>query len=85
MMSIRAVCIVGAATTIQLSGWLAAAFVAAALVLPWTAVLLANDRPPKRDLRFRRFVGVGQPSRNELTDAAHQPPPAPPTPTVIDI
>ncbi|HJQ01567.1 MAG TPA: DUF3099 domain-containing protein [Jatrophihabitans sp.] len=56
MMTIRAVCIVGAASTFHLSGWLAAAFVVAALVLPWSAVLIANDRPPKQELRFRRFI-----------------------------
>jgi hypothetical protein len=70
MMVIRAACIVGAATTFRLSGWLAAAFVAAALVLPWSAVLIANDRPPKQELRFRRFVGeAGRPPK-ELLEAA---------------
>ena len=56
MMTIRAACIVGAASTFRFSGWLAAAFVIAALVLPWSAVLIANDRPPKQELRFRRFI-----------------------------
>jgi hypothetical protein len=61
MMIIRALCIIGAATTFTYSGWLAAAFVAAALVLPWMAVLIANDRPPKQEVRFRRFLpGTGQ-------------------------
>ncbi|MGX7679874.1 DUF3099 domain-containing protein [Jatrophihabitans sp. DSM 45814] len=55
-MTIRALCIVGAATTVHLSGWLAAGFVGGALVLPWTAVLIANDRPPKQGAQFRRFV-----------------------------
>jgi hypothetical protein len=58
MMIIRALCIVGAATTFHLSGWLAALFVVAAAVLPWAAVLLANDRPAKQELRFRRFAGA---------------------------
>ena len=83
MMIIRAACIVGAATAVQVSGWLAAAFVAAALVLPWSAVLIANDRPPKRELRFRRFVGAGH-GRKELTDSS-APVPEPPQPTVIDL
>jgi Flp pilus assembly protein TadB len=56
MMIIRALCIIGAATTFTFSGWLAAAFVAAALVLPWSAVLIANNRPPKQAVRFRRFL-----------------------------
>ena len=60
MMTLRAVCIVGAASTFSISGWLAGGFVAAALVLPWSAVLIANDRPPKQELRFRRFVGAGE-------------------------
>jgi hypothetical protein len=85
MMTIRAGCIIGAASTFQLSGWLAAAFVAAALVLPWSAVLIANDRPPKRELRFRRFVGAGEPQRPELTDSSQPAPTDPPQPTVIDI
>jgi Protein of unknown function (DUF3099) len=66
MMIIRALCIIGAATTFTYSGWLAAAFVAAALVLPWSAVLIANDRPPKQALRFRRFL-PGRHVGNELT------------------
>jgi hypothetical protein len=56
MMTLRLVCIVGAASTIHVSGWLAAGFVVAALVLPWAAVLIANDRLPKQQLRFRRFI-----------------------------
>jgi len=58
MMTIRAACIVGAACTFHVSGWLAAAFVAAAAVLPWAAVLIANDRPPKKEVQFRRFLGA---------------------------
>lgn len=55
MMALRALCILGAASTFRFSGWLAAAFVVGGLVLPWTAVLIANDRPPKESVRFRRF------------------------------
>ncbi|MFL6162337.1 MAG: DUF3099 domain-containing protein [Jatrophihabitantaceae bacterium] len=94
MMTIRALCIIGAATTFTYSGWLAAAFVAAALVLPWSAVLIANDRPPKQALRFRRFLpgnghnelpagGAAQAGRNpaeEPVRTAEQP-----TPRVIDL
>jgi hypothetical protein len=87
MMALRAVCIVGAASTFSLSGWLAAGFVAAALVLPWSAVLIANDRPPKQELRFRRFVGAGEQAQRQLTSG--QPPvgenPTPSEPRVIDI
>lgn len=57
MMTLRGICVLGAATTYTLSGWLAAAFVVGGLVLPWTAVVMANDRPPKEGVRFRRFFG----------------------------
>ena len=89
MMILRAACIIGAASTFSLSGWIAAGFVAAALVLPWSAVLIANDRPPKQELRFRRFVGGS--AQRQLTSGQPQQtaggaePPEPPEPRVIDI
>ena len=89
MMALRAVCIVGAASTFSISGWLAAGFVAAALVLPWSAVLIANDRPPKQELRFRRFVGGGARAQRQLTSAEPDPaaadPRPPAEPRIIDI
>jgi hypothetical protein len=48
MMSVRALCVLGAALTYQISGWLAAAFAIASVVLPWCAVIIANDGPPKK-------------------------------------
>ncbi|MCW2541724.1 MAG: hypothetical protein JWN95_3449 [Frankiales bacterium] len=66
MMLTRAVCIIGAASTFQISGWLAAAFVIAALILPWVAVLIANDRAPKEAVRFRRFLTPNR-SQHELS------------------
>jgi Flp pilus assembly protein TadB len=66
MMIIRALCIIGAAGTFGFSGWLAAAFVAAAVVLPWSAVLIANNRPAKQAVRFRRFL-PGALGTRELT------------------
>jgi Flp pilus assembly protein TadB len=88
MMALRALCIVGAASTFSISGWLAAGFVAAAVVLPWSAVLIANDRPPKQELRFRRFV-VGDQAQRQLTSGDPQPPaadqPKPAEPRIIDI
>ena len=47
-MSIRAVCVVAAAVTSQVSLWRALAFVAGAVVLPWCAVIVANDGPAKK-------------------------------------
>jgi hypothetical protein len=84
MMTIRAACIVGAATTFRLSGWLAAAFVVAALVLPWSAVLIANDRPPKQELRFRRFIPDGNRPK-ELKPAEPEPAHEHPQPRIIDL
>lgn len=78
MMIIRALCIIGAASTFHFSGWIAAAFVAAALVLPWSAVLIANDGPPKQELRFRRFLGGAGSGPKELTAAATSSRTAPP-------
>jgi hypothetical protein len=92
MMTLRAVCIVGAASTFSVSGWIAGGFVAAALVLPWSAVLIANDRPPKQELRFRRFVGGADRAQRQLTSGQPQPPagdraePSEPSePRIIDI
>jgi hypothetical protein len=67
MMAIRAGCIIGAAMTFNISGWLAAALIAGALVLPWSAVLLANDAPPKQAVKFRRFLGgEGRSGRRQI-------------------
>lgn len=67
MMAIRAACIIGAAMTFNISGWLAAALIAGALVLPWSAVLLANDAPPKQAVKFRRFLGgEGRSGRRQI-------------------
>lgn len=89
-MVVRILCLIGAVATYQLSGWIALAFVVGAMVLPWCAVLIANDRPPKKELQFRRFVPGGHSDVQELTDgsdrqlraedAEHEPPPR-----VIDI
>ena len=57
MMTVRLLCVVGAACTFQISGWLAAAFIVGGMVLPWTAVVMANDRMPKDGVRFSRFHG----------------------------
>jgi hypothetical protein len=73
MMSMRAVCIVAAACTFRISGWLAAGFVVGALVLPWTAVLIANDRPPKQGVRFRRFRGGLDPNAPRQITAGQPP------------
>jgi Protein of unknown function (DUF3099) len=56
MMGIRVVCLVLAATFYR-TPWLMAIFVVGAVALPWMAVLIANDRPPKKALKVHRFGG----------------------------
>ncbi len=58
MMSIRAVCLILAAVLVSLKVpllpvWLVLC-VAAMVLLPWLAVILANDRPPKEQHRLSR-------------------------------
>lgn len=48
MMGMRALCVVAAALTYHVSIWLAFAFVLGGTVLPWCAVILANDGPPRK-------------------------------------
>src|SRR3954468_16025748 len=48
MMASRALCIIAAASTYRGSLWLAIALVVAGTVLPWCAVLIANDGPTKK-------------------------------------
>lgn len=48
MMATRALCVILAACTYHLSFALAITFAIAGVILPWCAVLIANDRPPKR-------------------------------------
>jgi len=48
MMSLRALAIIAAASTYRFSLWLAMAFVVAGTVLPWCAVIIANDGPAKK-------------------------------------
>lgn len=58
MMSTRALCVLLAACTYRLSLVLALAFVVGGAVLPWCAVLIANDRPPKRQRAELGYVTV---------------------------
>ncbi|MGN6607297.1 MAG: DUF3099 domain-containing protein [Jatrophihabitans sp.] len=48
MMGLRAVCVIVAALTYRYSTWVALACVVGGAVLPWCAVIIANDRPPKK-------------------------------------
>jgi hypothetical protein len=62
MMGIRAVCLVLAAVFYRVP-WALPLLVAAAVALPWMAVLIANDRPPKKALRLNRFSRHPAPDR----------------------
>jgi len=48
MMALRALAVIAAASTYRVSLWLAMAFVVAGTVLPWCAVIIANDGPAKK-------------------------------------
>lgn len=54
-MTIRCVSLVIAAFTAQYSVWLMAGFAVLGTVLPWVAVVMANDRPPKKQLDVNRY------------------------------
>jgi len=60
MMSLRFPCLILAVVFIQ-TWWLALAFLVLSIPLPWAAVLIANDRPPKKAekvSRYKRQQGV---------------------------
>jgi hypothetical protein len=48
MMGLRALAVLGAALSYRVSFVLAMAFVVAGIVLPWCAVLIANERPARK-------------------------------------
>ena len=62
MMLTRIVCLIAAAVFYQ-NPWLLAVFVTGAVVLPWMAVLIANDRPPKKAQKVNRYGGHPDPGR----------------------
>jgi uncharacterized membrane protein len=83
MMSIRAVCLILAAVLVSirvplLPLWIGLCVVAMVL-LPWLAVILANDRPPREEHRLSHRLHnarVHEPPPNAITPARE--------PTVID-
>jgi len=62
MMGTRAVCLVLAAVSYR-TWWLMAIFIVGAVVLPWMAVIIANDRPPKKARKVNRYAGHPDPGR----------------------
>ncbi len=55
MMGLRIVCVIVAVLTYHFSIWLALACIVGGAVLPWCAVLIANDRPPRHSSTFVRY------------------------------
>jgi hypothetical protein len=53
-MTLRLFCVV-LAGVFHHTWWLALAFVAVSIPLPWIAVLVANDRPPRKDEQVNRY------------------------------
>ena len=76
-MLLRVVCLVGAALTYRIP-WLMAILAVTAVVLPWVAVLIANDRPPKKAQKVNRYTAP--PDAGRSLDG----PPAPDRPRIID-
>jgi Protein of unknown function (DUF3099) len=57
LMSLRVPALILAAVAYNLwhHGWISLLIIAASVPLPWMAVLIANDRPPRRAEEPRRF------------------------------
>lgn len=53
------------------NGWVSLAIIAVSVPLPWMAVLIANDRPPRRAEEPRRFEDSGR--RTPLFPTAERP------------
>lgn len=61
MMTLRAICVIAAASTYRVSIWLALAFVVGGMVLPWCAVIIANDGPARKKqdgVTYRNDLGA---------------------------
>lgn len=54
IMAARIPCLILAGVFIQ-TWWLALAFVVLSVPLPWIAVLIANDRPPRKSEKTNRY------------------------------
>ncbi|MFR9729257.1 DUF3099 domain-containing protein [Saccharopolyspora sp. MS10] len=67
MMSLRIPCLIAGAACYQI-WWLALIIVAISIPLPWMAVLIANDRPPRKREKVHRFRQRGR----ELESREHR-------------
>ena len=75
MMSLRALCVIGAALTYRVSWILAVVLIVGGAILPWCAVILANDRAPKKSRRKNGYHHGG-PSGKALESRQKALPPA---------
>jgi hypothetical protein len=70
MMGVRAVCLIAATVIVSLDVPLAPLWVGLCIVgmvaLPWMAVLIANDRPPKKASRFTSRIRRERPDQRSL-------------------
>jgi Flp pilus assembly protein TadB len=64
MMGLRALCVIGAALSYSHSTVLAMLFVFGGIVLPWCAVIIANDRPARK--RAPRVPHAAPPTERAL-------------------
>jgi hypothetical protein len=67
MMGLRALCVIGAAATYRYSVVIALVMVVGGAVLPWCAVILANDGPPRK--RRPVSVRVAAPAQRAIPQA----------------
>lgn len=67
MMSLRIPCLIAGAACYQI-WWLALIIVAISIPLPWMAVLIANDRPPRKAEQVNRY----RHSARELESGEHR-------------
>jgi hypothetical protein len=59
LMSTRLLLFTLAAVAYPVSSWLAVGLLAVSVPLPWMAVLIANDAPPRKTEDAHRLVGPG--------------------------
>lgn len=74
LMALRIPCLILAAVAYSLwsNALISVAIVGVSIPLPWIAVLIANDRPPRRKDEPSRWDGRGEtPTTPELTSGEH--------------